>query len=72
MNANIISAERAMETGPACSLCNAKVNKIWPPKLKKANRKSRNQSSEVGGRANSPMATVTVKVCMKAKKPKDA
>lgn len=41
-NANTISADLAMATGPACSICKARVNKICPPKLKRASATTNN------------------------------
>lgn len=46
-NANTISADLAMATGPACSICSAKVNKICPPKLKRARAMTSNLQLKV-------------------------
>jgi hypothetical protein len=41
-NAKTISADLAIATGPACSICRASVNKICPPKLKRARATTNN------------------------------
>lgn len=71
MNAKTTSAERAIATGPACSCWRAVVRRIWPAKLKMANRTISQRSWPQAGRQSSFIAQVVIKVWRMAKAPND-
>ena len=70
MNANTMSADRAIATGPACSSWRASVSKICPPKLKRANATTSSLSSPQRGMHSAPSAHVTNNVWTRANEPK--
>lgn len=70
MNANTMSAERAIATGPACSSWRANVSRICPPKLKRASATTRIRSSPQRGMQSAPRTHVTNNVWTKANEPK--
>lgn len=62
MKAKTMSAQRAIATGPACSICNEIVNKIWPRKLNNANTTIKYLSEPQAGQQMAPMNQQTIKV----------
>ncbi|KAG5889871.1 hypothetical protein JTB14_018918 [Gonioctena quinquepunctata] len=70
IKANTISLLLAIATGPACSICKAKVSSIWPKKLNRAKAIIRYLSMPQEGKHKAPIKTVTKKHCTRANAPK--